>query len=548
VRLRLKDDRGNQSTEAQLTKHPENHSFMFDPRAKLVFFLAVFIPVLSTVGCGGGSTTTSRSELHTSRLGQTQLVPTANLLVAQYTVSTSAAGSVSVQFGPDTKYAFTTSPQLIPQGGGTVTLLVAGMKQKTLYHMRAVVAYEDGTKEVDEDHTFQTLTLPPERLPKIQVTIPPGLTPTPGVELLSLIGGVANQLVALALDPAGNIVWYYDYNELSAVPDLTKLLPNGHMLMIVYLPGPPDRTAIREVDLAGNMIRQFDSSQLSQKLHDAGYNIQIYSIDHDVLSLPNGHLLLLTTDTRVYTDLPGYPGQTTVSGNAIIDLDASNNPVWVWDAFDHLDVNRHPMYFPDWTHANSLFYSPDDGNLLFSLRHQHWVLKIDYANGNGAGDILWKLGYQGDFTLDSHSPSDWFYAQHYANIVSPNTTGDFSLALFDNGDFRVLDDDGTQCSETGPPQCYSTAAIFEVNESTMTASRKWSYTTPYSFWGGVTQVLSNSNVFFNETAPADLDLKSSRVMEVTQDANPTVLWQLEIDGQNSYRTIHLPSLYPDVQW
>jgi hypothetical protein len=237
-------------------------------------------------------------------------------------------------------------------------------------------------------------------------------------------------------------------------------------------------------------------------------------------------------------------------GDAIVDLDPNYNPVWVWDAFDHLDVNRHPMNFPDWTHANALDYVPDDGNLLISLRHQNWVLKIDYQNGNGSGDVIWKLGYQGDFDLGSGAPADWFYAQHDVNIASPNGTGDFQLAMFDNGDDRVLDNGQVSCEGILPPSpgCYSAAATFEVNERTMTATRKWSYDTPYSYWGGVTRILPNSNIFITESTPADLNNRAMRALEVTQTSNPQVVWQLQVDNQNSYRTIHLPSLYPGIQW
>ena len=174
--------------------------------------------------------------------------------------------------------------------------------------------------------------------------------------------------------------------------------------------------------------------------------------------LSNGHLLITVSDTRVFRDLPGYPGQPTVTGNAIVDLDSNYNPVWVWDAFDHLDVNRHPLFFPDWTHANALVYSPDDGNLLFSLRHQSWVLKIDYQNRSGSGDVIWKLGYQGDFTLNTNLDSDWFYAQHDPNIISSNSTGAIQLAMFDNGDGRP-DSSGNPCAGYVPPPCYSTTAI-----------------------------------------------------------------------------------------
>jgi hypothetical protein len=425
-------------------------------------------------------------------------------------------------------------------------VLVAGMQPSTTYHMRAVVTYTDGSQQFDSDHTFRTGAIPPERIPNMTITTGSGLSPAAGVELMSLTSGSTNQLTALAIDPGGNIVWYYDYDTSLGFPLPIKLLPNGHMLLLLYQRNPGG--TIREIDLEGTVYRQFSYNDLSQKLRAAGYNIQVLSIDHDFVALPNGHLLLILSDSRVYTDLPGFPGQITVTGNAIVDVDSNNNPVWVWDAFDHLDVNRHPMSFPDWTHANALVYSPDDGSLLLSSRHQSWVLKIDYNNGSGAGDVIWKLGYQGDFDLDSDLPADWFYAQHDINITSPNTTGDFQLAMFDNGDDRVFDSNGTTCTTGMLPYCYSTAAIFEVNETARTASRQWSLSTPFSFWGGVTRVLPNTDVFLDETAPTDILPTGSRVMEVTQDSTPVTVWQLQIVNQNSYRTIHLPSLYPGVQW
>lgn len=97
------------------------------------------------------------------------------------------------------------------------------------------------------------------------------------------------------------------------------------------------------------------------------------------------------------------------------------------------------------------------------------------------------------------------------------------------------------------PYCYSTAAIFEVDETSRTAGRWWSYVTPYSYWGGTTRVLPNSDILIDETSPIDQSNFNTRILEVTQSPNPTLVWQLD-DGQNSYRTIHLSSLYPDVQW
>ena len=235
----------------------------------------------------------------------------------------------------------------------------------------------------------------------------------------------------------------------------------------------------------------------------------------------------------------------SVLGDALVDLNPNHNPVWVWDTFDHLDVNRHPMNFPDWTHCNAIFYSADDGNLLLSSRHQSWVMKIDYQNGQGAGDLLWRLGYQGDFTLTNGQNPDWFYAQHYANVVSPNTTGVFELLLFDNGDDRVVDASGDACGTSGQPACYSRVPILQVDETAMTATLLWqdNLSPVYSFWGGSAQQLGDGDLVFGMSAPSD-DPTGARYMEVTSDPTPQVVLQMEVSGQNAYRAVHLPSLYP----
>lgn len=528
-----------------MTKHRWQKGFFeCGSCAKIGLVLLVCLQMLATVNCGGGAG--SRSDLPARQLAAGTVSQTANPLVAQYTISSPPQSIVAIQFGLDLTYPFQTSAQAASPYGGALTFLVAGMKQNTLYHMRAVVTDENGTQQFDDDHTFQTGSIPPERLPQAVVTNPNHSTPAPGVELLSLTAGHTHQLMVVALDPAGNVIWYYDYDSALGIAQPIKLLPNGHMLAL-FNAGDFTGT-LREIDLAGNIVRQFTYSDLSQSLANAGYTFPVLSMDHDVVQLPNGDWLFIVGTYRFFHDLPGYPGDTQVFGNAIVELDQNNNAVWAWNAFDHLDVNRHPMNFPDWTHANALFYAADDGNLLISLRHQHWVLKLDYRDGQGSGDVLWKLGYQGDFDLGSGAPANWFYAQHDANIVSPNTTGDVQLAVFDNGNYRVLDSGGTTCDPTGSgTPCYSRAAIFDVNENTRVANVAWAYTLPFSFWGGVTQLLPNSNIFVDVTTPAD-NPTGARVLELTQVPNSEIIWQLDINGQNSYRTIHLPSLYPGVQW
>jgi Cu(I)/Ag(I) efflux system membrane protein CusA/SilA len=47
---------------------------------------------------------------------------------------------------------------------------------------------------------------------------------------------------------------------------------------------------------------------------------------------------------------------------------------------------------------------------------------------------------------------------------------------------------------------------------------------------------------------APQDKLDARVVEITRQEPTKVVWELYISGQESYRTVHLPSLYPEVQW
>jgi arylsulfate sulfotransferase len=137
---------------------------------------------------------------------------------------------------------------------------------------------------------------------------------------------------------------------------------------------------VREFDLAGNTVKQITMAQLNAALAAANYNFTLLLFSHDINVLPNGHWLVLA-NTFKSVALTGQTTPTQVLGDVIVDLDTNLKPVWVWNEFDHLDVNRHPWMFPDWTHTNAVIYSPDDGNLIVSMRHQNWIVKVDYYNG-----------------------------------------------------------------------------------------------------------------------------------------------------------------------
>jgi arylsulfate sulfotransferase len=476
---------------------------------------------------------------------------TANPQVALLTIDSPDNSNVSVQFGPTTSYGLTTWTQPAAPATGPVSLFVAGMLANTLYHMRAVIQFSDGTQFMDADQVFTTGALPPNQLPALTATTTPGMTPQSGVELLDLVVTTpgSTTLGVVVSDLSGNVLWSYNPGLPGVGTDPIKLLPNGHFL-INFNDTASDGvdSVLREVDLTGKLIWQMSAADLNAALASAtcaGCNITVVGTHHDFQLLPNGHLIVIVALQKVIAGV-------TVTGDAIIDLDQNHNPVWVWNEFDHLDTNRQPLSFPDWTHTNAVIYSAADGNLIISIRNQNWLIKIDYANGAGAGDILWHLGYQGDFALqgvtDPTDPSNWFYAQHGPSFVTSNTSGKFSLVLFDNGDDRVFAS-GVTCGAAGQLPClFSTVPLLELDETAKTATVAFHPTAPaYSFFGGNAETLKNGNVEYDECATTS-PTNNAAIYEVTQTSPPQTVWQLQIAGQYAYRGMRLPSLYPGVQW
>jgi arylsulfate sulfotransferase len=484
------------------------------------------------------------------------ITSTANPQVALYAVSPAAAGKVSVQFGLDTSYALTTWTQPVPTGGGVVSLFVAGMKGNTLYHMRGIVQFADGSQYTDADQTFTTQAYPTAQMPVITATTTAGMTPQSGVEVLDLLGGPTTA-PAVVTDLGGNILWSYSPGPaVKGSLHPIKLLPNGHFILN-FGGNAPDgaNSTLQEVDLSGTVIWQMTAADLNTALAAAvaagtcggdGCNVTVTGTHHDLVLLPNGHLIVLAGVLNT-TIVPG----TTVTGDVVIDLDQNRKPVWTWNEFDHpnsLPITRQPMGWPDWTHTNAVIYSADDGNLIISIRHQNWLLKLPYNNGAGSGDAIWRLGYQGDFALvGGTDPTDWFYAQHGPSFVTTNTTGQFTLTLFDNGDDRVFAS-GVNCGTSGQPPClYSTVQVLNLDETAKTATLTFHPTAPtYSFFGGNAAVLKNGNVEYCESAGGPGT--SGDIYEVTQDSSAQTVWHMLITGQYAYRGQRISSMYPGVQW
>jgi arylsulfate sulfotransferase len=494
---------------------------------------------------------------------------TNNGMVASYTINLPAGATVSAQFGTTPSYGLNTWSLPAPTGGGSTQLLIAGMMATTLYHIQGLVSLPGGLTFTDHDTQFTTTTaVPSYYLPTVAVTTNPDYTPQPGVEFLDQYARSAN-----IFDLAGNLIWSYTGVDSAFVnTDIQpfKLLPNGHLLITegqesAYLlngsPGIPGGDAIQvlEVDYANTIYHQLNLPTLQANLNASGYintlgqQIVLTDIHHDATLNPTtGHLLLITNTLENFTDLQGYPKGVEVLGDVIIDVDPNNNYAvdWVWNEFDHLDINRQPLGFPDWTHTNAIVYSPDDHNILISIRHQNWVVKINYNDDAGDGTILWHLGYQGDFTLlGGTDPQDWQYAQHGPSFTTPNSSGIFGLTLMDNGNDRKFPQGFVCPVPLFQGAClYSRAPIFTIDENAMTATLSNAQIGPgYSNYGGNSELLANGDMEADYCSVGNT--AESVVQESTPGQNPQIVWQLNTTNVTSqYRAFREPSPYPGVTW
>jgi hypothetical protein len=251
---------------------------------------------------------------------------------------------------------------------------------------------------------------------------------------------------AVATDLQGNMVWYTN----NGIYVLTRPEEGGYFWGTIENQfADLSQQVIRKFDLVGMTVLETNAARVNEQLAALGRR-QISGFHHEVRTLPDGRIAAMADVEQILTDVQG-PGPVDVIGDMIVVFDRELNVIWTWDAFDYLDVTRAavlgetcgavsacaPFYLAktanDWTHGNAIQQTPD-GELLYSSRHQDWLIKISYNRGIGDGHVIWRLGKDGDFQFNSSDPYPWFSHQHDGNFESADPS---ALVVFDNGNTRM---------------------------------------------------------------------------------------------------------------
>src|SRR5262249_27403554 len=142
------------------------------------------------------------------------------------------------------------------------------------------------------------------------------------------------------------VMWYYDTVQSGFLPNRpaqgASLVSGGSVLVMGADSNalfPMARNILREIDLAGNSLRETNIDAVNAQLRAQGHGI-IYSFTNDAQRLPNGQTAVIAFTERT-VNISGTP--TNYVGDMIVVLDDNFQVTWAWDAFDHLDINRGPV-------------------------------------------------------------------------------------------------------------------------------------------------------------------------------------------------------------
>ncbi|MDX1978968.1 MAG: aryl-sulfate sulfotransferase [Bryobacteraceae bacterium] len=436
-----------------------------------------------------------------------------------------AGGAMRVEFrSPEGTVQSTPAKPCTP--GRSMNFYLAGMRAQTEYAARQVVMSENKS-QLGEEIRFKTLEAPEGLLEMTVLQAPPAASA--GILFSSPLAAPT-----LASDLQGNLVWFYP-RELTFS---TRAGQGGRFFGIIQAPGlDQSGQRVREFDLVGMTLRETNAARVNEQLIELGRR-PVSGFHHEAFGLPDGRMLVLASSEQMMADVQGE-GSVNVLSDTILVLDVNLQVVWVWDGFDHMDVRRvatlnetcgrgacPPLYLTqdanDWLHGNSVQLTPD-GNLIFSMRHQDWLIKIDFNNGTGSGNVIWRLGKDGDFTYAGDDEFPWFSHQHDARFLDDST-----IIVFDNGNYH----------RTVNPEANSRGQVIAIDEAGRAASLILNIDLGgYSFALGSAQKLSSGNYHFELGW-----LPDGSSLSVEYDGAGNLVYALRA-ALPRYRTFRMPTMY-----
>lgn len=457
-------------------------------------------------------------------------------------------------------------------------LALLGLRPDETHEIRVQVESSDGWF-ADESAPVRFVTPPlPDDFPPLETMVSHPEKMEPGATLLGINRWVDDHRdyeygYLIMLDPAGEVIWYFESGRGTA--DM-RFLRNGNLLV-----SDTNYRAMYEVDLLGNVIREWQVTGGPNPPEPGTIPIETDTLHHEIVELPSGNFLALSTELRELEEFPASetspdvePLPAAVVGDVILEFEPDGDVVRRLKLLDLLDPQRigygsltdfwnktyeHMLggtVSEDWSHANAICYDRRDDSMLISVRHQDCLVKMDRESGR----IHWILGdHHGwrepwsKYLLEPRGNLQWPHHQH-----GPQLTPEGTILLFDNGNYRAFPYDPPVMA----PDNYSRVVEYRVDEESRTVEQVWEYRGErefYSpFYGEADRLPKTGNVLITDGGRVELedgtpsdripsDHQWARIFEITRTQPEETVFEVVLDsgkesnlGWSVYRSERLP--------
>ncbi len=417
-----------------------------------------------------------------------------NALMAVASLTLPSSGRVYIEYYSDETE---TKQSAYSESGLTHQLTVVGLRESTLYQMKAIIELDSG-EDLSSNLVGYTSGAIPIEAPSITLNV----ASEESVGGITFFGVLNNYW---GVDEEGQIVWYYEsgFGGTAVIREIKQGVFAGHLLIFL-------NDELRVINAAGETL---DSYNLTVT---GGYH-------HDARILDNDNVIALVRETAT-------PNGIELLGDKIVEINRQGEIVWEWSAFDHLDVNRYPGGTMndddgafDWSHCNAIIHLEDEDAILLSCRGQNWLIKIDHQTG----DVIWILGEDSELSFDFSAnffaleSGTWFTGQHAPVLDSNN-----NLMVFDNR------------NQSGGPNNNSRAVSYRLDQEFLTINQSWEYISPkYSNALGDVDLMENDHVLVvsGGQSSGGVTDPNARIIEINDDVSPQAVWDISIEDLEVYR-------------
>ncbi|MHA1199845.1 MAG: aryl-sulfate sulfotransferase [Candidatus Heimdallarchaeaceae archaeon] len=172
------------------------------------------------------------------------------------------------------------------------------------------------------------------------------------------------------------------------------------------------------------------------------------------------------------------------------------------------------------THANSLFYNPDDDTILLGLRDLNTIYKINHTSK----ELIWSLGENGEFDLYDlkGNPKDslWYHS-HAFEFFDDN-----KIILFDN-DFH---------NQTDINSKYTRIVEIVIDEENKIANETWTYEAPVEYysgiWGDADKLPNGNRLGTFGSMIHTFESRNAKVLEINEEGE--IVWKMDFVENDIY--------------